>query len=57
MEHETAVQIDSSGNVWLANNWTTGSPPVSSSAATGSSSSSGQPTPVKAPMFGLPRQP
>ncbi len=39
-EHITAVQVDQSGNVWLANNWTTGSPFESSSAAPASPRSS-----------------
>jgi streptogramin lyase len=57
MEHETAVQIDSSGNVWLANNWTTGSPFSQFVGGDGLVELVGAATPVKAPLFGLPRQP
>ncbi|MDW5595303.1 hypothetical protein VSS74_13220 [Conexibacter stalactiti] len=56
-EHITAVQIDPSGNVWLANNWTTGSPLSEPVGGNGLVQLVGAATPVRTPLIGLPRQP
>jgi streptogramin lyase len=57
LEHLTAVQIDPSGNVWLANNWTTGSPLSQFVGGDGLVELVGAAAPVAAPLLGLPRRP
>jgi secreted PhoX family phosphatase len=56
LEHLTAVQIDSSGNVWLANNWTTGSPLSQFVGGDGLVELVGAAAPVAAPLLGLPKR-
>jgi hypothetical protein len=56
-QHITAVQIDPSGNVWLANNWSNGSPPKDFVGGNGIVKLIGAAAPVKAPLFGLPQRP
>jgi hypothetical protein len=56
-QHITAVQIDASGNVWLANNWSTGSPPKDFVGGNGIVKLVGAAAPVKTPLFGLPQRP
>lgn len=56
-EHITAVQIDLSGNVWLANNWTLGSPLSEFVGGNGVVALVGAATPVATPLIGLPRRP
>ncbi len=56
-EHITAVQVDQSGNVWLANNWTTGSPFREFVGGAGLAQIVGAATPVKTPLVGLPMRP
>jgi hypothetical protein len=56
-QHITAVQIDPSGNVWLANNWSNGSPPKDFVGGNGIVKLVGAAAPVKAPLFGLPQRP
>ncbi|MDO8211612.1 hypothetical protein [Conexibacter sp. CPCC 206217] len=56
-EHITAVQVDPSGNVWLANNWTNGSPLSEFVGGNGLVQLVGAATPVRTPLFGLPRKP
>jgi hypothetical protein len=57
LEHLTAVQIDASGNVWLANNWTTGSPLSQFVGGDGLVELVGAAAPVAGPLLGLPKQP
>jgi hypothetical protein len=57
LEHLTAVQIDPSGNVWMANNWTTGSPLSQFVGGDGLVELVGAAAPVAAPLLGLPNQP
>jgi len=54
-QHITAVQVDQSGNVWVANNWTTGSPLREPVGGAGLAQIVGAATPVRAPLIGLPR--
>jgi len=54
LEHLTAVQIDESGNVWVANNWTTLSPPA---GGNGLVEFVGLAAPVRTPLIGPPQQP
>jgi len=54
LEHLTAVQIDESGNVWVANNWTTLSPP---SGGNGLVEFIGMAAPVRTPLIGPPQRP
>jgi hypothetical protein len=56
-QHITAVQIDPSGNVWLANNWSNGSPPKDFVGGNGIVKLIGAAAPVKTPLFGLPERP
>lgn len=56
-EHITAIQIDPSGNVWLANNWTTGSSFREFVGGNGLVQLVGAATPVRTPLIGLPRRP
>jgi DNA-binding beta-propeller fold protein YncE len=56
-EHMTAVQIDPSGNVWLANNWTLGSSFSEFVGGNGLVQLVGAATPVRTPLIGLPRRP
>lgn len=56
-EHITGVTIDQSGNVWLANNWTTGSSLREFVGGNGMVQLVGAATPVRGPLIGPPRQP
>lgn len=56
-EHVTAVQIDPSGNVWLANNWTLGSSFREFVGGNGLVQLVGAAAPVKTPLTALPRRP
>jgi hypothetical protein len=53
-QHLTAVAIDPSGNVWAANNWSTGSPIRSFVGGDGLVELVGAATPVQTPMIGPP---
>jgi hypothetical protein len=58
VQHITAVQIDPSGNVWLANNWSNASPvPTEFVGGNGIVKLIGAAAPVKTPLFGLPQRP
>jgi len=57
MEHQTAVQIDQSGNVWTANNWSTGAAPSDFVGGNGLVQIVGAAAPVATPMFGRPKAP
>jgi hypothetical protein len=57
MQRITAVQIDPSGNVWLANNWSGASPLRDFIGGNGLVELVGAAAPVKAPQIGLPQQP
>jgi hypothetical protein len=54
LEHLTAVQIDESGNVWVANNWRRLVPTV---GGDGLVEFVGRAPPVKTPMIGPPQRP
>ena len=54
LEHLTAVQIDESGNVWVANNWRRLVPTV---GGDGLVEFVGQAPPVRTPMIGPPQRP
>ncbi|MHB1570430.1 MAG: hypothetical protein ACYC0H_14670, partial [Solirubrobacteraceae bacterium] len=54
LEHLTSVQIDPSGNVWVANNWKTLKPIV---GGDGLVEFIGLAAPVRTPLIGPPRQP
>lgn len=54
LQHVTAVQVDESGNVWVANNWESIEPVV---GGDGLVEFVGAAPPVKTPLIGLPRQP
>lgn len=54
LEHLTAVQVDESGNVWVANNWTTLSPPT---GGNGLVEFIGLAAPVRTPLIGPPQRP
>ena len=54
LEHLTAVQVDASGNVWVANNWRRLVPTV---GGDGLVEFVGQAPPVKTPMIGPPQRP
>lgn len=56
-QHVTAVQVDPSGNVWLANNWSTGSSLKDFVGGNGLVKLVGAATPVKTPLIGLPQKP
>lgn len=57
VEHITAVQVDASGNVWLANNWSSGSPLKKFVGGNGLVEIVGAAAPVKTPLLGSPQQP
>lgn len=57
MEHMTAVQIDATGNVWLANNWTLGSSFAEFVGGNGLVQLVGAATPVRTPLIGPPSRP
>lgn len=57
MQRITAVQVDPSGNVWLANNWSGGSPLRDFIGGNGLVELVGAAAPVKAPQIGPPQQP
>jgi hypothetical protein len=57
LQHLTAIEIDQSGNVWAANNWSSGSPLKQFVAGNGLVEMIGVATPVKTPMIGLPQAP
>ena len=57
MERITAVQIDPSGNVWLANNWSAAPPLRDFIGGNGLVEIVGAAAPVKAPQIGLPQRP
>ena len=54
LEHLTAVQVDESGNVWVANNWRRLVPTV---GGDGLVEFVGQAPPVRTPMIGPPQRP
>lgn len=54
LEHLTSVQVDPSGNVWVANNWKTLKPVV---GGNGLVEFIGLATPVRTPLIGPPRRP
>jgi hypothetical protein len=54
LQHVTAVQVDQSGNVWVANNWETIEPVV---GGDGLVEFIGAAPPVKTPLIGPPQQP
>jgi hypothetical protein len=54
LQHVTAVQVDASGNAWVANNWAQISPIV---GGDGLVEFSGAAAPVATPMSGPPRRP
>ena len=57
LQHVTAVQIDPSGNVWVANNWSTGSPISQPVGGDGLVQYIGLAAPVVTPMAGPPARP
>jgi hypothetical protein len=57
LQHLTAVQIDQSGNVWVANNWSTGSSLSQFVGGNGLVEFVGLAAPVKTPLIGPPEQP
>ena len=57
LQHVTAVQVDPSGNVWAANNWTTGSPLSQFVGGNGLVEFIGAAPPVAAPLIGPPQRP
>lgn len=57
LEHLTAVQVDPSGNVWAANNWTTGSPIKEFVGGNGLVQFVGAAAPVATPLVGPPTAP
>jgi hypothetical protein len=56
-QHITALQIDPSGNVWLANNWSSGSSLAQFVGGNGLVKLVGAATPVATPLIGLPKRP
>jgi hypothetical protein len=54
LQHLTAVQIDESGNVWVANNWSSVSPII---GGDGLVEFIGAAPPVRTPLIGPPRRP
>lgn len=54
IQHVTAVQVDQSGNVWVANNWEQIAPTV---GGDGLVEFIGAAAPVKTPLIGLPERP
>lgn len=57
LEHLTAVQVDQSGNVWVANNWSTGSSLAQFVGGGGLVEFIGAAAPVKTPLIGPPERP
>lgn len=57
LQHLTAVQVDQSGNVWVANNWSTGSSLAQFVGGNGLVEFIGAATPVKTPLIGPPERP
>ena len=57
LQHITAVQVDPSGNVWVANNWTTQSPLSQPVGGDGLVQYVGIAAPVKTPLAGPPVRP
>ena len=57
LQHVTAVQVDPSGNVWLANNWSTSSPLSQPVGGDGLVQYIGLAAPVATPMAGPPTRP
>lgn len=57
LQHVTAVQVDPSGNVWVANNWSTGSPLSQPVGGDGLVQYVGLAAPVKTPLAGPPVRP
>lgn len=57
IQHLTAVQVDQSGNVWVANNWSTGSPLSHFVGGNGLVEFIGMAAPVKTPLIGPPQSP
>lgn len=57
LQHLTAVQIDPSGNVWVANTWTTTSPRSQPVGGDGLVQYIGLAAPVKTPLVGPPVRP
>ncbi len=55
--HLTAIQIDSSGNVWVANNFALGTTPTHVIGGDGLVELIGVASPVKTPLLGLPESP
>lgn len=56
-QHTTAVQVDQAGNVWLANNWSTGSSIANFVGGNGLLQFVGLGAPVATPLVGPPRRP
>lgn len=57
LQHLTAVQVDQSGNVWVANNWSNGSPLSRFVGGNGLVQFIGLAAPVRAPLIGPPQRP
>jgi hypothetical protein len=57
LEHVTALQLDASGNVWAANNWSLESKPGEITGGDGVVKFIGIATPVKTPLIGQPEVP
>ncbi|MEZ6144084.1 MAG: hypothetical protein R3B91_01365 [Planctomycetaceae bacterium] len=57
LQHVTALQIDQSGNVWVANNWSLESTPGAITGGDGIVKFIGIATPVKTPLIGSPEAP
>ncbi|HEX8754330.1 MAG TPA: NHL repeat-containing protein [Solirubrobacterales bacterium] len=57
LQHLTAVQVDQSGNVWVANNWSTGSSLAQFVGGNGLVEFIGAAAPVKTPLIGPPERP
>jgi sugar lactone lactonase YvrE len=57
IQHLTAVQVDQSGNVWVANNWSTGSSLAQFVGGDGLVEFIGAAAPVETPLIGPPERP
>jgi streptogramin lyase len=57
LQHLTAIQIDQSGNVWAANNWSSGSPIRRFVGGNGLVELIGLAAPVRTPLIGPPQRP
>jgi hypothetical protein len=57
LQHPTAVQIDRAGNVWLTNNWSTGTTIANFVGGNGLIEFVGMAAPVATPLVGPPRRP